>query len=437
MQSLFTILFVFWVASCCSFRKILTATNTTTFNVIDYGAVGDGLTDDSQAFLKAWKDMCEATQSTPTLEVPLEKTFMLKPLSFNGPCNSPTIHFQLEGNVVAPKNTDAWEGQSKDKWIVFINTDGLIIDGGGQIDGQGSVWWDACKGKLDIALSLHNCSNLQLSGLHHLNSGRNHISLSDCTNTSISSISIVAPEDSPNTDGIDICRSTNILIQDSNIGTGDDCIAMNDGTSYINITGVSCGPGHGISVGSLGEDGAEETVEQVIVHDCSFSGTQNGLRIKTWQGGSGYVRNISYDQITFANTYNPIIIDQFYVDRGRQLYVDEGNQASAVEISNITYRDVNGTSASETAITLNCSMEIGCNDIIMHTINIISSTPGAYINTSCNNAHGKVTSVLPSVSCLDVSGSAEVPSSPPVEVPSVTPLEVPSISPSDENEFYF
>lgn len=36
-------------------------------------------------------------------------------------------------------------------------------------------------------------------------------------------------------------------------------------------------------MGSLGQDGAYATVENVYVKNCSFNGTQNGVRIKTWQ----------------------------------------------------------------------------------------------------------------------------------------------------------
>jgi hypothetical protein len=37
------------------------------------------------------------------------------------------------------------------------------------------------------------------------------------------------------------------------------------------------------SIGSLGKDGAYETVEEVHVKSCAFKGTQNGVRIKTWE----------------------------------------------------------------------------------------------------------------------------------------------------------
>ncbi|KAL2928305.1 hypothetical protein RDABS01_028805 [Bienertia sinuspersici] len=64
---------------------------------------------------------------------------------------------------------------------------------------------------------------------------------------------------------------------------GDDCVAMSNGSHDIKITSVTCGPGHGISIGSLGKDGSKDIVENIHVSNCTFKGTQNGARIKTWQ----------------------------------------------------------------------------------------------------------------------------------------------------------
>lgn len=41
-----------------------------------------------------------------------------------------------------------------------------------------------------------------------------------CNHASISKLNILAPEDSPNTDGIDVAHSTDVKIQNCNIGTG-------------------------------------------------------------------------------------------------------------------------------------------------------------------------------------------------------------------------
>ncbi|OVA09883.1 Glycoside hydrolase [Macleaya cordata] len=253
------------------------------FNVVAHGAVGDGKIDDSQAFLKAWTKLCEATTDIPTLLIPSEKTFLLNPVSFKGPCKS--ANPQVLGNIIAPHEVSAWNGSNINYWILFAHVDGLKINGSGQIDGKGSTWWkqDKCPSQMSNALRLEGCNGLQLSGLKHLNSQRNHISISGCDNVTISNVNIIAPEDSPNTDGIDISHSTHILIHNSFSGTGDDCVAINGGCSFINITNVACGPGHGISVGSLGAKGAHETVEEIHVHNCTFDHTKNGARIKTWQ----------------------------------------------------------------------------------------------------------------------------------------------------------
>lgn len=51
------------------------------------------------------------------------------------------VLLQLQGTLVAPTR-DAWKGD--DKWIQFSYVDGLIINGGGLIDGQGASWWESC-----------------------------------------------------------------------------------------------------------------------------------------------------------------------------------------------------------------------------------------------------------------------------------------------------
>ncbi|KAK9912405.1 hypothetical protein M0R45_036272 [Rubus argutus] len=257
---------------------------TSTFNVMNYGAVGNGQVDDTQAFLKAWGDVCGSTQGIPTLIIPKGNNFLLNSVVFQGPCRAGSVNFQLNGNIVAPNDMNAW--RDKDKWVQFVDVQGLIINGGGQIDGQGHVWWKVCDNtncQRPTALHIDKCQGLRLSDITHINSAKNHISIVDCNDVQISDIVIKAPEDSPNTDGIDITMSTNINIQHSFIGTGDDCIAINTGSSHINITDVLCGPGHGISIGSLGQHGTYSTVEYVQVRHCTFKGTQNGMRIKTWQ----------------------------------------------------------------------------------------------------------------------------------------------------------
>ncbi|MCL7050018.1 hypothetical protein MKW94_015666, partial [Papaver nudicaule] len=208
------------------------------FDVMDFGAVGDGKTDDAKAFLDAWEKTCEATADSPTMVIPEGKTFLLHRLSFDGPCKSENVSVQVSGKIIAPTKS-SWDGD-KDYWIQFSDVNGLSINGSGSIDGQGSDWWD------DEALRLSECDGVNIRGLKHVNSQKNHITITGCGHVNISCITIEASEDSPNTDGIDISHSTNVLIENSSIGTGDDCVAVNGGCFDINITNVACGPGHGI-----------------------------------------------------------------------------------------------------------------------------------------------------------------------------------------------
>ncbi|OMO93049.1 Glycoside hydrolase, family 28 [Corchorus capsularis] len=385
-------------------QKLLAGSaNSMSFNVMNYGAAGNGQTDDSEAFKKAWSEVCSATSrdDVPTLFVPEGKTFVVNQIAFMGPCKSNSIRFQIQGTVAAPQTT-SWSQDSFGSLLRFRKIDNLIVEGSGTIDGQGARWWNACIRKPDFVfvLDFSACNGVQLKGLTHVNSPRAHVTVHGCKDVTISDIKITAPEKSPNTDGIDISSSSNIKIQDSTIATGDDCVAINGGASFVNITGVKCGPGHGISIGSLGDGGDYDTVEEVHVSNCQLIKTTNGVRIKTFQGASGYARKISFEHITLENVENPIIIDQHYEDKSKKPKMDSASKAAAIKLSDITYSDLHGTSNSDYAINLNCDDNIGCSGIKMKDVDITSAVPGKSTLASCQNAHGTADSTQPKVPCL-------------------------------------
>ena len=129
----------------------------------------------------------------------------------------------------------------------------------------------------------------------------------------LNKINISAPDDSPNTDGIHIGRSNGIEISNSIIATGDDCVSLGDGSQNVLVSDVSCGPGHGISVGSLGKYKKEEDVVGLTVINCTFTGTSNGVRIKTWPDSEdGKASNFTFEDLFMNNVENPIVIDQEY-----------------------------------------------------------------------------------------------------------------------------
>ncbi|KAL2243467.1 UNVERIFIED_CONTAM: Polygalacturonase ADPG2, partial [Sesamum indicum] len=58
----------------------------TTLNVMEFGAVGDGKTDDSSAFESAWEAGCRNGSGSVTISAPSGKTFLVFPIQFGGPC---------------------------------------------------------------------------------------------------------------------------------------------------------------------------------------------------------------------------------------------------------------------------------------------------------------------------------------------------------------
>ncbi|MCH82689.1 polygalacturonase-like, partial [Trifolium medium] len=111
-----------------------------------------------------------------------------------------------------------------------------------------------------------------------------------------------------------------------------------------------------------------------------FSGTTNGVRIKTWQGGSGSVSNIKFQNIQMNNVTNPIIIDQNYCDQESPCQ----QQKSAVQIRNVLYQNIKGTSASDVAVQFNCSQNFPCQGIVLQNIDL-ELEGGGEAKASCNN----------------------------------------------------
>lgn len=65
------------------------------FSVLAFGAVGDGVADDTQAFKMAWDAACQADVSAAVIIlVPMHYTFMIQSAIFTGPCTNPLI-FQV------------------------------------------------------------------------------------------------------------------------------------------------------------------------------------------------------------------------------------------------------------------------------------------------------------------------------------------------------
>ncbi|KAL4631857.1 hypothetical protein ACB092_04G007900 [Castanea dentata] len=376
------------------FISIVLATPMT-YNVVSLGAKADGKTDSTRAFVSAWTKAC-ASVKPAIIYVPAGR-FYFRQVVFIGPCKNNAIIMRIVGTLVAPSDYRVLGNTGK--WLVFEHVDGVTISGG-VLDGQGTGLW-ACKasGKScpsgASTLQFFNSNNIVVRALTSLNSQLFHIVVNGCHNVKMQGVRVTAAGNSPNTDGIHVQLSSSVTILDSKIGTGDDCISIGPGTTNLWIENVACGPGHGISIGSLGKDLQEAGVKNVTVKTVTFTGTQNGLRIKSWgRPSNGFARNILFQHAVMMNVQNPIVIDQNYCPSNKGC----PGQFSGVKISDVTYQDIHGTSATEVAVKFDCSPGNPCSRIRLENVKLTYKNQVA--QASCSHAVGTSTGFVQPTSCL-------------------------------------
>jgi polygalacturonase len=203
----------------------------------------------------------------------------------------------------------------------FISASGfrnMTIQGKGTIDGQGSVWWPTIDNPpRPRMLELEKGVHLEVKEVTLTNSPKFHLCPEHCYDVYIHDIRIIAPSNSPNTDGIDPGISHKVLITNCYIDNGDDNIAFSPSSSDAGWTAASTNitiknntfmHGHGVSIGSYTQGG----VDSMLVDSCTFTNTDNGIRIKSQRGRGGNIHGITYSNLTMTNVRYPIYFTAFY-----------------------------------------------------------------------------------------------------------------------------
>ncbi|ORY93961.1 pectin lyase fold/virulence factor [Syncephalastrum racemosum] len=305
-----------------------------------------------------------------------------KPMNITGLDN---VHISLEGTILFSDDMTYWVDnmyllnyQSAGTWWFMAGND-IRIDGGGTIDGNAQVWWNAeAKDPRPVALTFENVTGLEVSDILMTQVPFWTFLMRDTKNAVFENLRIRSYSNSQhaahNSDGFDVYRSENVTIRNSEVINNDDCVSIRANSTNILIENLYCFGSHGISVGSLGQyarDGEYDFASNIYVHNITCDNCQNGARVKAWNGGTGYVSNVTFDDFEVTYVDNPIVITTHYCDNNQPDYCN-GDETQSLTFKDITFNNVYGftSDAAEPIININCSSKTPCENIQLTKINI-------------------------------------------------------------------
>lgn len=239
------------------------------------------------------------------------------------PSDIPTVQAKINATT-NPKSTYATP------WFYFQGTN-VEITGSekpqwGRFYGYGEQWWHQSNRILRPQLATFNVTNGVLRNLKVIKPvawgwnvpGANvriydhYVDAAPENTTRIDSVGFPF-----NTDGFNL-SGKNITLDGYYGHNGDDCVSVVNGARGIVAKNGFCGfSSHGLSIGSLGREGAAHTVEDVVFENWVMEGAVYGARFKSWTGGNGYAKNVVWRNIKTVNVSTPIFITQNYYDQDK------------------------------------------------------------------------------------------------------------------------
>jgi galacturan 1,4-alpha-galacturonidase len=203
-------------------------------------------------------------------------------------------HIDLEvlGKIQFTNDTDYWQAHSFKHGFQNATTffqlggEDVNVYGGGTFDGNGQVWYDLyAEDALILRPILFGVIGLKGGTIGPLKlrySPQWYQLVANSSNVIFDGIDISgyssSKNEAKNTDGWDTYRSDNIVIQNSVINNGDDCVSFKPNSTNILVQNLHCNGSHGISVGSLGQyKGEVDIVQNVLVYNISMYNASVGI----------------------------------------------------------------------------------------------------------------------------------------------------------------
>ncbi|KAF9025805.1 pectin lyase-like protein [Hymenopellis radicata] len=240
------------------------------------------------------------------------------------------VEVKVEGNLSYPEDIPAIQAivassNFSGSWFSFSGGDNVTLRGTtdpkwGWVDGKGQAWWDDMNQvNRPHGWAFKKISNGVIRDMKLWKSIAWNFATSGSTNLHVFNNKILIKSDNPsafpfNTDGFS-AGGTDMLFEDNHIVNGDDCITVGSGSKNIHFRNSYCEGGHGLSIGSLGKNGAVADVQNVLIENVVMKDELYAARFKSWTGGNGVARNITWRNIKFIDVPFPIYVTQNYWDQ--------------------------------------------------------------------------------------------------------------------------
>lgn len=286
-------------------------------------------------------------------------------------CQSPVVAENLEqiaitGEGIMNGNGFYWRPVKKEK-LTESQWDSHRKDYGGVLTENGKTWYSSLKalkgsltnniGKLsdgkklsdfeDVKdflrpnmIRIFNCKNILIEGVTFENSPAwtTHVMMSE--HITVKNLKVKNPWYGANTDAIDLESCKNAMVEDCVFDTGDDGITIKSGrdaegrkrgmpTKDVIVNNCVVYHAHGgFVVGSEMSGG----VNNMFVSNCTFIGTDIGLRFKTTRGRGGMVENIYVNNVNMKSIpAEAILFDMYYMAKDPVVLAGEKREPPKVE----------------------------------------------------------------------------------------------------------
>jgi len=313
------------------------AGNNSVFNVLDFGATGDGTNNDTGAIQKAI-DACAGNGGGQVL-LPGGRTFLAGAIMLQSGVD---LHV-ARGAVL--KGSERWQDYgragalvfAKDATNVTISGDG-VLDGndkavwqkladelaGGDVNKPGwwpqsfcGVWWPFGRSPGDKTLApgrpmmiiLIGCKQVHLRDITLRNAPSWTVHPVGCEDLAIDSISILNDWNVANNDGIDLDHCRNVRVANCHIDTADDGIVLKNTPNFAsygrseNITVTGCTIASRSCALKLDEAYAPPGIRNVVFDACVIFRSNRGLCIQSRDAGD--IENVLFSNMTIETRLQP------------------------------------------------------------------------------------------------------------------------------------